>query len=191
MLPVFFADWPLLLLPTHIVFLELIIDPSCSLVFEAEPTEAGVMKRQPRNPKDSLFSRDMVGLALLQGLSMLAICMAVFLVTRQNHTPDAVRALTFSTLVASVLVVLVANRSSTRTMLSGLFERNIALWYVLGGTAVFLPIVLLVPFAQRLFRFAPLHTGDLILSLSAGLACAVWFDFLKLAKRWSKSRHSA
>ena len=56
MLPVFFADWPLLLLPVHIVFLELIIDPSCSLIFEAEEAEADVMQRPPRSPDERLFS---------------------------------------------------------------------------------------------------------------------------------------
>jgi len=187
MLPVFFAGWPLLLLPTHIVFLELIIDPSCSLVFEAEADEENVMKRPPRGLKDRLFSFDTVGLAVLQGLSILAVCTGVFLFARQNHTPEAARALTFSTLVVAVVVVLLASRSSTGTIVRGLRTPNIALWFVLGGTATFLPIVLLLPFAQRLFRFAPLHTVDLVQCATAGLACALWFDLLKLGKRWTKA----
>jgi Ca2+-transporting ATPase len=186
MLPVFFAGWPLLLLPTHIVFLELIIDPSCSLVFEAEADEENVMKRPPRGPNDRLFSLDTVGLAVLQGLSTLAVCTGVFLLAQQNHTPEGARALTFGTLVLAVVAVLLANRSSTATIVGSLRSPNIALWFVLGGTATFLPIVLLLPFAQRLFRFAPLHTVDLILCITAGLACALWFDLLKLGKRWTK-----
>src|ERR1019366_9513409 len=86
-LPVFFGDWPLLLLPTHIVFLELIIDPSCSLVFEAEEAEANVMKRPPSSQKDRLFSLHTVGLAVLQGLSVLAVCVGVFLFSHRNHAP--------------------------------------------------------------------------------------------------------
>jgi Ca2+-transporting ATPase len=186
MLPVFFADWPLLLLPTHIVFLELIIDPSCSLVFEAEADETNVMRRPPRGPKDRLFSLDTVGLAVLQGLSMLAVCVGVFLYSRQYHSPGAARALTFSSLVASVLVVLLANRSSNRTILGGFRAPNAALWFVLGGAVTFLPIVLLVPFAQQIFQFAPISVGDFVLSITAGLVCAPWFDLLQLAKRWAK-----
>src|ERR1039457_6879068 len=74
MLPVLFSGWPMLLFPVHIVFLELIIDPSCSLVFEAEEAEADVMERPPRNANERLFSFATVGWAVLEGLSVLAAC---------------------------------------------------------------------------------------------------------------------
>ena len=183
-LPVFFAGWPLLLLPTHIVFLELIIDPSCSLVFEAEAAEANVMKRPPRGPQDRLFSLNTVGIAALQGLIVLAVCVGVFLLAHQSHTPEAARALTFATLVSAFVVVLLANRSSTGTIITSLRSHNIALWCVLGGTVTLLPLVLLLPFAQRIFHFAPIHARDLVLCIMAGLACVLWFDLLKLGKRW-------
>jgi Ca2+-transporting ATPase len=184
MLPVFFAGWPLLLLPTHIVFLELIIDPSCSLVFEAEAAEANVMKRPPRGLQDRLFSLNTVGMAVLQGLIVLAVCVGVFLLSHQSHTPEAARALTFATLVSAFVVVLLANRSSTGTIIANLRSPNIALWCVLGGTVTLLPLVLLLPFAQRIFHFAPIHARDLALCIVAGLACVLWFDLLKLGKRW-------
>lgn len=75
MAPIFFPSWPLLLLPVHIVFLELIIDPSCSLIFEAEESESDVMRRLPRNSKEALFARKAVAMALTQGLSVLAVCL--------------------------------------------------------------------------------------------------------------------
>src|SRR6185312_13531060 len=83
--PVFIAGWPLLLLPVHIVFLELIIDPSCSLVFEAEPAETNVMRRPPRSAIGRLFSRRAVTIALLQGLSLLLVALAVVLLTYRTH----------------------------------------------------------------------------------------------------------
>lgn len=187
-LPVFFADWPLLLLPTHIVFLELIIDPSCSLVFEAEAADANAMQRPPRGPKERLFSLDNVWFAVLQGLSVLAVCLGVFYLSRQSHTPEAARALTFASLVAAVAVVILANRSVSRTILAGLGVPNPALWWVLGGTIAFLPLVLLVPFAQRLFHFAPIGVVELAYSITAGLACAFWFDLLTLGKGWVRTR---
>ena len=184
-LPVFFADWPLLLLPTHIVFLELIIDPSCSLVFEAEAAEANVMKRPPSNEKDRLFSLHTVGFAVLQGLSVLAVCVGVFLFSHRNHAPEAARALTFITLVTAFLVVLLANRSSVLTIVEGLRAPNTALWFVLGGTVGILTLVLLTSFGQRIFHFAPLHANDFLASVAAGLACTLWFEALKLVKRWT------
>jgi Ca2+-transporting ATPase len=190
MLPVFFADWPLLLLPTHIVFLELVIDPSCSLVFEAEAAEADAMKRPPRGQQDRLFSLHTVGPAVLQGLSVLAVCVGVFLYAHQSHTPEAARALTFVTLVAAFLVVLLANRSSVLTIVEGLRFPNPALWWVLGSTAGLLTVVLLFPFARRLFHFSPIHAGDLLLSIGAGLTCTLWFEALKLGKRWAAARRA-
>ncbi len=187
MLPVFFAGWPLLLLPTHIVFLELIIDPSCSLVFEAEAAEANVMTRPPRGPTDRLFSFDTVGFAVLQGLSVLAVCAGVFLFSVRGQTPEVARALTFSTLVAAILVVLLANRSSSRTVFGGLRVRNVALWCVLGGATALLPVVLLVPMARQIFHFAPIHARSLVLSIAVGLACTLWFDLLKLSKHRAKT----
>jgi len=186
LLPVFFPSWPLLLLPVHIVFLELIIDPSCSLIFEAEEPEADVMRRPPRNPQEPLFSLATVGLAVLQGVSALAVCLGVFLLSRSNHVADASRALTFATLVVSFLVIILANRSWTRTSVGMLRVPNSALWRVIGGTAAFLALVLMVPGAQRQFHFAPLHPNDLALSLAAGVVCVIWFDALKLTKWWAR-----
>lgn len=185
MLPVFFSDWPVLLFPVHIVFLELIIDPSCSLVFEAEEAETNVMERPPRNAEERLFSLATVGLANVQGLSALAACVAVFLISRSSQLPDAARASTFLTLVVSLLVLILANRSWTRGIVSMLRVPNSALWWVVGGAVAFLALVLLVPTAQRLFHFAPLHGGNVALSLGAAVLCVMWFEVVKLAK-WAK-----
>jgi Ca2+-transporting ATPase len=183
MVPVFFPSWPLLLLPVHIVFLELVIDPSCTLIFEGEQAEADVMKRPPRNPAERLFSLRTIGFAVAQGLSVLALCVGVFLWSRLGHGPDAARALTFTTLVAAFLAIIMVNRSWSRTILGSLRMPNGALWWVLGGTVVLLAVVLTVPFAQRLFHFAPLHARDLGLSIAAGMVCVMWFDLLKLGGR--------
>ena len=188
MLPVFFADWPLLLLPVHIVFLELIIDPACSLIFEAEEAEADVMQRPPRNPDERLFSMRTIGVAVMQGLSVLAVCLGVFLLARTDHSADAARALTFATLVVAFVVIILVNRSWTRSAFAMLRVPNAALQWVVLGACIFLAVVLVVPFAQRLFHFAPLHLTDLVLSLGAGLVCVLWFELVKLARRHQKPR---
>ncbi len=179
MLPVFLLDWPLLLLPVHIVFLELIIDPSCSLIFEAEDAEANVMKRPPRNPSERLFSMRSVGVALLQGVSVLAACVGVLFAARVSHTPDAARALMFATLVVSSLFVILVNRSWTRSLVAMCRVPNQALRWVIGGGILFLALVLYVPGAQRMFHFAPLHAGDLLVSLVVGAGSVLWFEGVK------------
>jgi Ca2+-transporting ATPase len=183
MLPVFFAGWPLLLLPVHIAFLELIIDPSCTLIFEAEEAESDVMKRPPRSRTERLFSARTVVLSVLQGLSVLAACVAVFLISRVNHEPEAARGLTFATVVVASLAVILANRSWTRSSLEMLGKRNSAFVWVVCGTVGVLAVIVFVPFARSLFHFAPLHLDDLALSVGAGALCLVWFELMKFARR--------
>ncbi len=179
LVPVFLPGWPLLLLPVHIAFLELIIDPSCSLIFEAEEAESDIMRRAPRSPAQRLFSSRIVGLALLQGFSVLAVCLAVASLARPGHGPDAARALTFAALVVSFLTIILVNRSWTRSLLSMLRAPNPAMWWVLSGAAFFLTSILTIPSLQRLFSFAPLHGDDLTISLIAGFLCLMWFELLK------------
>jgi Ca2+-transporting ATPase len=179
MAPVFMVGWPLLLLPVHIALLELIIDPSCALIFEAEAPEPNIMRRPPRSPQARLFSRQSVGIAVLQGASVLAVCLTVVSLALPGHGPDAARGLSFATLLVAILTIILVNRSWTRSLLSMLRVPNPALWWVLGGTAVFLTAILTLPTLRDLFRFAPLHLDDLGLSLVAGAGCLMWLELLK------------
>src|SRR6185312_8068841 len=177
--PVLIPGMPLLLLPVHIALLELIIDPSCTLIFEAEQPEPDIMCRPPRDPARRLFSRETLIMALLQGLSVLAVSLLIALLALPGHGPDAARALSFASLVVAFLAIILANRSWTRSVASLIRARNAALWWVIGGTAGFLAAILTVPLLRSLFSFAPLHPGDLALSLLAGAGCLLWFQLLK------------
>ena len=136
--PIFFPSWPLLLMPVHIVFLELIIDPSCSIIFEAEEAEADVMQRPPRSPAERLFSRKTVSVALSQGLSVLTVCLGIVFLAQPSHGADAARALSFATLVLAFLTIILVNRSWTRTILSTIRAPNAALWWVVTGAGLLL-----------------------------------------------------
>jgi P-type Ca2+ transporter type 2C len=183
MLPVFFTGWPLLLLPIHIVFLELVIDPSCSLVFEAEEAEPDVMRRPPRATDERLFSLKSIGLALLQGFTALAACLVVYLVARPLRGDDAARALTFAALVVAFVAIILANRSWTCSLLGSLTRPNSALWWVLGGTGVLLAVALYLPTVQRFFHFAAVRGVDLLLACGAGFVSILWFEGVKLVRR--------
>ena len=181
-------NWPLVLLPVHIVFLELIIDPACSVVFEAESEEANVMKRPPRSPTEPLFSRRTLAVSLLQGVSVLLIVLAVFSISLYRGQGELeARALTFTTLIIANLGLIMTNRSWSRTILRTLHSPNKALWWVLGGAAIFLGLVLYVPFLRNLFRFSTLHLIDLSICLAAGLVSIMWFEALKIFSGREKS----
>jgi Ca2+-transporting ATPase len=177
--PVLF-QWPLLLLPAHIAFLQLIIDPACSIVFEAEGEECDVMKRPPRNSGEPLFSREMVALSLMQGVVVLAVVLGVFwFAISRGEGEQKVRALTFTTLMISNLALILTNRSWSRTFVAAMRFPNRALFPVVAGALLFLAIVLYVPFFIHLFRFSALHSLDLLLCLSAGVGSVLWFEGMK------------
>jgi P-type Ca2+ transporter type 2C len=182
-IPVLFK-LPLVLLPVHIAFLHLIIDPACSIVLEAEPAEANVMKRPPRNPKEPLFGRKTLGLAVLQGCGILAIVLAIFMIAlyRGQGELDA-RALTFTTLILANLGLILSDASSSHLSLKILRSANPALWWVISGGILFLAIVLYFPFLRHLFSFSFLHPIDLVICLLGGAISLLWFELLKLRDR--------
>jgi len=192
LVPVLMSDWSLILLPIHIVFLELIIDPACSVVFEAEQEEPDVMRRPPRNPRERLFSWRAISVSLLQGATVLAITLAVYIIAgRLGETENHARALTFTTLVVANLGLILTNRSWARTIIGTLGRPNKALWWVLGGAAVFLGVALYVPWLRDLFKFESLHGADLAICLGAGVLSILWFEGLKVVNRYRGRKAAA
>jgi P-type Ca2+ transporter type 2C len=165
----------------------LLVRGCCSLIFEAEEPEADIMRRSPRNPAEPLFTRATLGVAFLQGASVLAACLAVVALARPEHGDAAARALAFATLVVGFLTIILVNRSWTRSLVSMIRVPNPALWWVVGGASLLLSLVLGVPHLQHLFSFASLHPDDLLWSAVAGAACLCWFELLKF-KRHGQSR---
>jgi P-type Ca2+ transporter type 2C len=188
LIPVLFK-LPLVLLPVHVAFLHLIIDPACSVVLEAEPAEANTMRRPPRNPKEPLFGKQVLLLALLQGAGILGIILAIFLISlyRGQGELDA-RALTFTTLILANLGLIVSERSSDRIGLKTFQFRNTAFWGVMSGGLVFLALVLWVPFLRQLFSFSLLHPIDIVICLGGGAISLFWFELLKILNRPKKSK---
>jgi P-type Ca2+ transporter type 2C len=179
---------PLILLPIHVAFLELIIDPACSIVFEAEPEEPGVMRRPPRNPSDPLFNRRTLSISLGQGLVALTIIstiLATALATQHGsiaaRMPEA-RTLAFTTMVFANLCLILTNRSWSRTVIQTMRVPNRALWWVLGGTVVFLGLVLYVPAFRPVFGFTRLSAQDVLICLGGGVLSVVWFEVYKAVR---------
>jgi P-type Ca2+ transporter type 2C len=180
LLPVLFK-MPLALLPVHIVFLELIIDPACSVVFEMEEDEKDIMKRKPRRLSDPLFGRQMVFSGLVQGLGVLAIVAAVYSIALTNgFSEKEARMLAFTNLVIGNLGLIFTNRSWTHSILSTLKIPNAALWWVTGGALGFLAISLAVPWVQNIFSFSPIQPWEMALCLLTGMASILISESIKL-----------
>ena len=175
--------WPLILTPVHIVFMELIIDPACSMIFEAEPEESDVMKRKPRNPREKLFNRKMILLSLLQGVVVLMIVLGVYYVSMlRSQDENQARALAFTSLIVANLGLIMTNRSWTRTIFSSLRTPNTAVFWVFSGAIILMAIVLFVPSVRTIFKFSYLHAIDIIICIAAGIISIIWFEILKVLK---------
>jgi len=171
---------PLVLTPVHIAFLEMAIDPACSIVFEAEPDEDDIMRRPPRGPDSRLLSSRMATWGLLQGGLAFAALAAVFAAAIGRDMPeDELRALVFVSLVLINTSLILVNRSFSGSLLVALGRRNRTLWFLLGGVAMVLAVTLTWTPAMGLFRFGPLHVDDLGLSLAVGAALLITLEFVK------------
>ncbi|MFA6097752.1 MAG: cation-translocating P-type ATPase [Candidatus Paceibacterota bacterium] len=177
--PVLFG-WPVVLYPVHIVFLELVIDPACTVVFEAEKEEANVMRRPPRDPKKPLFGSKILILSVLQGFFSLLAVAAIFMLARYSGQSDEeARTLAFITLITSNISLILVNRSWTKTIISYMFVPNRALAGVAAIAITFLIMALYIPALQRVFHFGFMHWEDIITSLAFGISSIVWFEALK------------
>jgi Ca2+-transporting ATPase len=176
--------WPLILLPFHVAFLHLIIDPACSIVLEAEREEANVMRHPPRGTKTALFGRRIFVVSILQGLSVLAVVLVVFAAAYYGGRGEQeARALTFTTLVLANLALIFTNRSWGKTILGSLRSSNPALWSVIGGTMAFLGLVIFLPISREMFRFSVLHPTDLAVCAGAAACSILWFEVFKVVRR--------
>ncbi len=173
--------WPLALLPAHILFLELIIDPSCTIVFEMEADEKDIMNRKPRGLDEPLFSRAVFSRAVIQGTCIFLAVLGVYaFMLNHGYSENEARTICFTGIVSGNLGLIFANRSWTKSIFGMLGEPNRALWWVSGGAMFFLAAAVGIPFLQELFRFAPLPWRHMPLVLGLSILCFVIADIAKL-----------
>ena len=179
LLPVIFG-LPIIFSPIHIAFLEMVIDPVCTLVFEAEEEEDDVMRRPPRRPDEPLFSGALILWSVLQGVFAFVLVALIYVVAYRRGFPEnEARALAFFSLVTAIVALIFLNRSFSASILAALRRSNRALKFVLAAVAGILALTLAWPPAANLFRFGPLHADDLALTVLAGLVVLVVLEALK------------
>lgn len=176
--------WPLVLMPVHVIFMELIIDPASSIAFEMEPEESDVMARPPRDPRERLFTPHLLLQSLLQGLGAVGAVLIMFFGAVMAGASEAdVRTLTFSTLIITNVALIFANRSLTRSAWETRRAPNPALWWLTAGALALLAAILYTPPLRALFRMAQPHTIDSLTIAAAALGALVWME---LVKRWQR-----
>jgi len=175
--------WPVALFPLHIAFLELVIDPACSMVFENEPPEADLMTRPPRDAHAPLFAGMTLVMAFLQGLGVLGVVLGAYAWGARHLNEHETRAFAFAVLVMGNLALIFSNRSRSASLWAALRVPNRTLWIVTGVAIGFLALALYVPWLAALFRFEFLPLPYLGLALGLGLLSVIWFEAIKFSRR--------
>jgi len=175
---------PVILFPAHIAFLELIIDPACSTVFEAEEAEKDIMKRPPRKLNERLFSKRLVLLGLLQGGVVLALVFIVYLLAiAGGRSETEIRTMSFLALVTGNLSLIISNLSWKRGVIAELIQSTRALKLIIACVGFGMFIILSIEPLRSLFHFSVLKSGDYIIAFTAGLISISWFELFKIYNR--------
>lgn len=170
--------WPLMLLPIHIVFFELMVDPICSVAFENEPEETDVMTRPPRPTNARIFDKSILLLGVKQGLVLLAWVLFVYWFAQKNgFDSEQARTLTFTAMIMGDIWLILINRSWSRSFFKSLIQPNRILWSVLAATIAVLIIGIFVPAVRTLFHFGAVSWGYVIISI---VATAVFTGLISL-----------
>jgi len=185
-LPLFFG-LPIVLLPAHIAFMELIIDPACSTVFESEKEDKNIMKRPPRNIRQPMFSFKTVSISMIQGLGVLIAAFILFIFAiKSGRSELEARSFAFTSLIIANLMLIAVNLSWGKNLHKIIFSANKILFIVSSGAIVCLLAVLYLPFLTDLFHLAPLALGDFLLIGAVVLMSLAWFEVLKFIRNSNK-----
>ncbi|GAB2583800.1 HAD-IC family P-type ATPase [Spirosoma areae] len=183
------ANWKLenLFSPIHVIFLELVMGPTCSIAFENEPAEAGQMQKPPRPLTDTFLAGPELGRSIAQGLGIsLAVLGVYYAAMQQGESVAVVRTLVFTTLVLSNIMLTLVNRSFTQSVFQTIRVPNPVLSLMLGLTFGLLLTTLFVPDARQLFGFAPVSASAFGWCALAALVGVGWIEVYKAIQRWSK-----
>ena len=180
LLPAFFPALPILLMPLHIVFMELIIDPVCSIAFESEKEEIGVMKRPPRDPNMDFFGLKQIFKSSLVGLILLAMVLTVYFFSMQEgHTEGEIRAIAFTSLIIGNIFLILTTLSKTRNAIDVLFEDNISLKIILFIASTMMFLLISVPYLRELFSFEYPGYKHFYLAISGGFSLLFLMEMYK------------
>jgi Ca2+-transporting ATPase len=173
--------YPNIFTPIHIIFLELIMGPTCSIFFEREPVEEDIMLQYPRKRNEGLFRSHELLISIVQGLIIAAGVLTLYSTFMNNgHELAEVRTVVFTTLIISNVFLTFVNRSFTKTFTTTIrYKNNLAL-PVITSSFLFLCTFLLVPFVRDLFEFSPISLRNFLACLVTGLISVGWFEIYKI-----------
>lgn len=180
------APSALMLLPLHVVLLELLIDPTCSVVLERQPAETDIMSRKPRNPKDKLLNIKILVKSIIQGLTVFAASFGTYYSVLTNDPDNApvARAMGLAIIMLSNLFLVQVNSSDRDFAIISITRliKDRVMWAVNIGTLLMLGVILYTPLSGYL-KLTSLRPGQLLLSAGIAAAAVFWYEIVKLVKK--------
>jgi Ca2+-transporting ATPase len=181
----------LLLLPLHVVLLELIIDPTCSIVLERQPAEEDIMDRGPRDPKEKMLTAGILAKSVLQGLVLFGASFGTYYYMLQNNASQAplARAMGLSVIVIGNLFLVLVNSSYHDFVFQSLrcLAKDKVMWMVLAGTISMLAIILYTPLSGFL-KLTALSPSNLLIVIGIAAVAVLWYEVVKLVKFLAKEK---
>ena len=176
--------YPNIFTPIHIIFLELIMGPTCSIFYEREPVEENIMKLPPRQKQAWMFEANEFLISIIQGLVITTgILIVYFFYTRNGHSLEEVRTIVFTTLIFANIFLTFVNRSFTETLTKTIrYENKLAL-PVLVISIGFLISIHMLPFVRNIFGMTIISTSQFLICFGTALVTVIWFELYKALKR--------
>lgn len=176
----------LLMLPLHVVLLELIIDPTCSIILERQPAETDIMDRPPRDPKEKMVTSKILIKSILQGVVMFAASFGTYLYMLHNDPANATtaRAMGLSIIILSnlLLVQVISSDHDFAFRSVARLAKDKVMWLALAGTTFMLVVILYSPL-NTFLKLAPLSGIQLLAVIGIAIVASMWYELVKLAKR--------
>lgn len=176
--------YPSIFSPVHVIFLELIMGPTCSIVYENEPIEKNIMKQKPRPLTITFFNWKELSTSIIQGLAITAGTLFIYqYAVRHSYGEAETRAMTFIALITANIVLTLVNRSFYYSIFTTLRYRNGLVILIVGITVILTILLLYVPAFARFFQFQKPAISNLFISMFAGFLSVIWFEIVKLFVR--------
>lgn len=176
---------PPLLLPMHIMLLELIIDPTCSIVFEGEPAEANIMENPPRPPQEPLLTRSLTIKVVLQGIIMfLAAFMPFHYMIDLGISSEYARSFSLITFIVANVTLVLVNRSNTELLYHLIKEKGSKVRLIVNSMALIMVFAIVyIPILNGFFRTEKIGIYPLIIAIVLGFISTGWWEIVKITRK--------
>lgn len=179
------ASSMLMLLPLHVVLLEILIDPTCSIVLERQPAERNIMERPPRDPNGKLLNSETLIKGIIQGLVIAAASFgSYYYILSSTNNADVARSFGLTIIMLANLFLVQVNSSSQDFAIISLarLAKDKIMWAINIFTIIAIAVILYTPLSE-LLRLAPLSALQLLLAVLIAILSVFWYEIVKLIKR--------